>query len=74
MEITPLAAGIIGLVLAAWTAAAAVLVMRASGQNQRTKALRSSLKRMQSLLDGAPAIPMLVRVDGRIEAPERRAG
>ncbi len=73
MEITPLAAGIIGLVLAAWTVAAAVFVMRASGQSQRTKALRTSLRRMQSLLDGAPAIPMLVRVDGRIEAPERLA-
>lgn len=73
MEIDPLAASIIGLVLAAWTAAAAVFVMRASGQAQRTKALRSSLKRMQSLIDGAPAIPMLVRVDGRIEAPERLA-
>ncbi|MEM6585744.1 MAG: PAS domain-containing protein, partial [Pseudomonadota bacterium] len=73
MEITPLAAGVIGLVLAAWTAVAAVFVMRASGQSQRTKALRTSLRRMQSLLDGAPAIPMLVRVDGRIEAPERLA-
>ena len=73
MEITPLAAGTIGLVLAAWTVIAAVFVMRASGQSQKTKSLRSSLKRMQSLLDGAPAIPMLVRVDGKIEAPERLA-
>lgn len=73
MEITPLAAGIIGLVLAAWTMAAAVFALRANGQVQRAKALRLSLKRMQSLLDAAPAIPMLVRVDGRIEAPERLA-
>ncbi|MEM7688373.1 MAG: PAS-domain containing protein [Pseudomonadota bacterium] len=73
MEITPLSAGIIGLVLAAWTVAAAVFALRASGQVQRTKALKTSLKRMQSLLDAAPAIPMLVRVDGKIEAPERLA-
>ena len=73
MVLDPLTAGIIGLILAAWTAAAAVFVMRANGQAQRTKALRGSLKRMQSLIDGAPAIPMLVRVDGRIEAPERLA-
>ena len=73
MEITPLAAGVIGLVLAAWTVAAAVFAMRASGQVQRTKALKTSLKRMQSLLDAAPAIPLLVRVDGKIEAPERLA-
>ncbi len=73
MELTPLTAGILGLVLAAWTMVAALFVMRANRQAQRTKALRSSLKRMQSLLDGAPAIPMLVRTDGRIEAPERLA-
>jgi len=73
MEITPLAAGVIGLVLAAWTVVAAVFVMRANGQVQRAKALKTSLKRMQSLLDAAPAIPMLVRVDGKIEAPERLA-
>lgn len=73
MEITPLAAGVLGLVLAAWTVAACVFALRASGQVRRAKALQSSLRRMQSLLDGAPAVPMLVRVDGRIEAPERLA-
>ncbi|MEM9084697.1 MAG: PAS-domain containing protein [Pseudomonadota bacterium] len=73
MEITPIAAAVIGLVLAAWTAGAAVFALRASGQVRRVKTLQSSLKRMQSLLDAAPAVPMLVRVDGRIEAPERMA-
>ena len=73
MEITPLAAAIIGLVLAAWTVAAAALVWRSQAKVRRAKALQTSLRRMQSLLDGAPAIPMLVRVDGRIEAPERLA-
>ncbi|MEO0590607.1 MAG: PAS-domain containing protein, partial [Pseudomonadota bacterium] len=73
MEITPYAAAIIGLVLAAWTVIAAVLVWRSQAKVARAKALKTSLGRMQSLLDAAPAIPMLVRVDGRIEAPERLA-
>ncbi|MEE4288181.1 MAG: histidine kinase dimerization/phospho-acceptor domain-containing protein [Erythrobacter sp.] len=73
MELTPLAAAVIGLVLAVWTAAAGVIVLRASGQVRRAESLRKSIKRMQSLIDGAPAVPMLVRADGRIEAPERLA-
>ncbi|MEL7319947.1 MAG: hypothetical protein AAFN04_15050, partial [Pseudomonadota bacterium] len=68
MELDPIAVAVIGLILAAWTVVAAVFAMRANGQVQRTKALKNSLRRMQSLLDAAPAIPMLVRVDGKIEA------
>ena len=73
MELSPLAMIGIALLLAAWTIAAAVLVMRAQAKTRRSKALQTSLKRMQHLLDAAPAIPLLVRVDGRIEAPERLA-
>ncbi|MBD2842051.1 PAS domain-containing sensor histidine kinase [Erythrobacter rubeus] len=73
MEFSPLALAVIGLLLAAWTVAAAVMILRASAKTRRTKALQTSLKRMQHMLDGAPAIPMLVRVDGRIEAPDRLA-
>jgi signal transduction histidine kinase len=73
MEFTPLALIAIALLLAAWTIAAAVLVLRTGAQARRGKALQTSLKRMQHLLDAAPAIPLLVRVDGRIEAPERLA-
>ncbi|EAQ29943.1 two-component signal transduction histidine kinase [Erythrobacter sp. NAP1] len=73
MEFSPLGLVGIALVLAAWTVAAAVLVLRAGAKTRRTKALQTSLKRMQSLLDAAPSIPLLVRVDGRIEAPERLA-
>ena len=73
MEFSPLAIAVIGLLLAAWTVAAALMVLRAGSKTRRTKALQTSLKRMQRMMDGAPAIPMLVRVDGRIEAPERLA-
>lgn len=73
MEISPLAMIVIALLLAGWTIAAAVLVLRASAKTRRSKTVHTSLKRMQHMLDAAPAIPLLVRVDGRIEAPERLA-
>jgi signal transduction histidine kinase len=73
MVLTPLVAAVIGLVLAAWTAAAAVLVLRAGARVQRARTLESKARRMQHMLDVAPAIPMLVRTDGRIEAPDRLA-
>lgn len=73
MELTPTALIVIALVLAAWTIAAAVLVVRAGAKTKRAAALQTSLRRMQHLIDVAPAIPLLVRTDGRIEAPERLA-
>ena len=73
MELSPLSVILIALLLAAWTIAAAVLVIRAEAKTRRTQALQKSFNRMQTLMDVAPAIPILVRVDGRIEAPERLA-
>ncbi|QIQ86268.1 PAS domain-containing sensor histidine kinase [Erythrobacter sp.] len=73
MELTPLALVLIGLLLAAWTVGAAVVVLRASAKTTRMRALQKSMKRMQHLLDVAPAVPMLVRVDGRVEGPDRLA-
>jgi len=73
MDVTPLSLVLIALVLAAWTVGAAIVVLRANRSVKRAKAMRTSLKRMQTLLDVAPALPLLVRVDGRIEASERLA-
>lgn len=73
MDVTPLSLVLIALVLAAWAVGAGVVVLRASRSARRAKAMRTGLKRMQTLLDVAPALPLLVRVDGRIEAPDRLA-
>ncbi|MFM7403707.1 MAG: PAS-domain containing protein [Erythrobacter sp.] len=73
MNLPPLSLVLIALVLAAWTVGAALVVLRASRSVARTKAMRTSLKRMQTLLDVAPALPLLVRADGRIEASEKLA-
>lgn len=73
MDVSPLSLVLIALVLAAWAVGAAMVVLRANRSVARAKAMRTSLKRMQTLLDVAPALPLLVRVDGRIEAPDKLA-
>ncbi len=73
MELSPFALIGIALLLAAWSVAAAIAILRANAKAKRTKSLKVSLNRMQHMLDGAPAIPFLVRVDGKIEAPDRLA-
>ena len=73
MDVSPLSLVLIALVLAAWAVGAAMAMLRANRGMKRAKALKTSLKRMQTLLDVAPALPLLVRVDGRIEAPDKLA-
>jgi signal transduction histidine kinase len=73
MDLSPLSLVLIALVLAAWAVGAGLVVLRANRSARRAKAMRTSLKRMQTLLDVAPALPLLVRVDGRIEAPDKLA-
>lgn len=73
MDASPAALALIGLVLAAWTVGAMLLMVRAASRLRRHEAQKKSLLRLNRLLDEAPAIPLLVRADGRIEAPERLA-
>ncbi len=73
MEISPLALVLIGLLLAAWAGAATFAILRANSRTRRMAAVQTSLKRMQHMLDVAPSVPLLVRVDGKIEAPVRLA-
>ncbi|MFN4018971.1 MAG: PAS-domain containing protein [Erythrobacter sp.] len=73
MDTSPLSLVLIALLLAAWAVGAALVVLRASRSMKRARALKTSLKRMSTLLDVAPAVPLLVRVDGRIEGPDKLA-
>lgn len=73
MDSSPLSLVLIALVLAAWAVGAGLVVLRASRSTTRARALKTSLKRMSNLLDVAPAVPLLVRVDGRIEGPDKLA-
>ena len=73
MEISGLALVGIALLLAGWTLAAAVVMLRANAAMRRTRSAKVMQARLQHLLDIAPAVPLLVRVDGRIEGPDRLA-
>jgi signal transduction histidine kinase len=64
---------LIGLILAAWTVAAGWAILAARGRQRRAEAGRSAARRFARMVDESPALPLLVRTDGRIEAPARLA-
>ncbi len=74
MQFSPPALALIGLLLAAWVAGAAWLMIAASAKARGAESARKGARRMARMIDEAPAIPLLVRADGRIEASERLAG
>ncbi len=65
---------LIGLLLAAWTLAAGWAIVAVRGKERRIQTERQETRRLAKMADKSPALPLLVRVDGRIEAPERLAG
>ena len=73
MEISPTALALLGLLLAAWTVGAIWLVLGSLQRARSARNARAMLKRLTRMIDDAPAIPLLVRGDGRIEGPERLA-
>lgn len=73
MTLSPLALVIVGLLLAAWTVAAATAILRARQRERRAEAGQRNARRLARMVDESPALPLLVRVDGRIEAPQRLA-
>ena len=73
MQLSSTAVALLGLLLAAWTFVTAWMVLGALNRDRASRASRSNARRMTRLLDDSPAIPMIVRPDGRIEAPDRLA-
>lgn len=72
-SLTPFAAVILGVVLAAWLAAA--IWALSSGQRMRREGMQAQgkLDRLTSLLASAPAAPIIIHADGRLEAADRLA-
>ncbi len=64
-------AALIGVVLALWLGAAAWAVWSGLKLRKRAGFATDQADRLASLLDSAPALPLMVRNDGRIEAPSR---
>lgn len=73
-DVSPAFLVAVGLLLALWTAGAGWMILRASTRAAQGEGSRKTARRLARMIEDAPAIPMLVRTDGRIEAPERLAG
>ncbi|MXP46820.1 PAS domain-containing protein [Altererythrobacter luteolus] len=74
MEFSPTAMIGIGLLLAVWTAAAAWMMIAASTKARKAEGSKKAARRMARMIDEAPAIPLMIRTDGRIEGSDRLAG
>ena len=64
---------LMGAVMAAWLGAAVWAVWTGLKLRKRASFSTSQADRLAALLDSAPALPLMVKNDGRIEAPERLA-
>ncbi len=73
MTLEPVQMVLLGLLLAVWTLGAGVLVLRSQRQALKADTIRRAARRLSRMVDESPAVPLLVRTDGRIEAPERLA-
>lgn len=73
MEMTPPALAVLGLLLAGWTFGAVWVVIAAQKRARQAKAARTSARRLSRMIEDSPAIPLLVRSDGRLEGPDRLA-
>jgi signal transduction histidine kinase len=64
---------LVGMLLAAWTLAAGWAIVAARAGQHRAEAGQRHARRLARMVDESPALPLLVRADGRIEAPQRLA-
>ncbi len=73
MTLEPVQLVLIGILLAGWTLGAALIVLGALRKARKVESAQRSARRLTRMLEESPAIPLLVRVDGKIEAPDRLA-
>ena len=73
MELTLPSTALLGLMLAAWTFGAVWLVVGSLQRARAARNARNTVRRLSRMIDDAPAIPLLVRGDGKIEGPDRLA-
>ncbi len=73
MMLSPNAQVLLGLLVSMWTLLAAFAVVSAQRRQRRAESALRNARRLARMVDEAPAVPILVRSDGRIEAPRRLA-
>src|ERR1044072_6633855 len=71
--LTPVALALVAVLLAAWLAASVWAVRAGLVMRLNARAAQQRVKDLTELLQSGPAIAVIVRADGRIEAPERLA-
>lgn len=65
---------LIGVLLAAWTVGAGWFVLDARRRARKGESVQRQARKLARMVDESPALPLLVRADGRIEGPARLAG
>ncbi|MFX9023861.1 hypothetical protein ABTN14_19895, partial [Acinetobacter baumannii] len=65
---------LISLLLAGWTVAATWVMLSARAKLRRAESGQRQARRLSRMIEESPALPLLVRADGRIEGPSRLAG
>lgn len=73
ISVTSITMAVLGAVLALWLAAAVWAVHSGLKARRAGRYSRQQADRLASLLQSAPAIPILVRPDGKLETPARLA-
>lgn len=64
---------LVGLILAAWTLAAGWAILAARARQKRAEGQLRQARRLGRMVEESPALPLLVRTDGRVEASPRLA-
>ena len=72
-SLTPFAAVILGIVLAVWLAASVWALSTGQRMRREGTQIQGQYDRLSSLLASAPAAPVIIHADGRIEAADRLA-
>lgn len=73
IALTTTQATIAGVILAVWLCAAAWAVVTGLQMRKRAEFATDQADRLAALLESAPALPLVVRADGRVEAQARLA-
>ena len=64
---------LLGLIMAAWMLGAVWLVFSARDRMRSAQGAQGNVRRLSRMIEDSPAIPLLIKSDGRIEGPQRLA-
>src|SRR3546814_4157141 len=68
------AMAVLGVIMALWLVGAAWAIYSGFAMRRRSAFTAEQADRLTTLLESAPALPVVVRADGRIDSPDRLAG